>query len=213
MNCIIGNKIYLPILHLPNCLYMKNLNDINAGLHDLLEEPNKELLDYFRYIDSLAKSGQPTPYLNSSEIHAVIVLSRIFKYAKEYIYLFSGRLSEGIASHPIYLKELDGFLGRGGQLKVLLEEYLPNENTKLFNLLNLDKTLSRVDLKTHSFKLTSKETENQLHFCVADDCAYRLETNVKTYTASGSFNDRIKSGQLKDIFDEIYAHKSSEKHI
>lgn len=81
---------------------------------------DKNLNDYQNYIDNLSSTKSSEIFLNSSREHAVIIMSNIFKTAREEVLILAGDLFGGISNQKLYWVELIKFLNRGGKLNILL---------------------------------------------------------------------------------------------
>lgn len=166
--------------------------------------------NYLRYIQGLAKENSTESFVNSGPQHAAIVMSTIFKNAKNYIYLFSGNLNGDISNNEEYQKQLSGFLIRGGELKILLQKHSESSEPKIFNLFRFFSNVgSKISIKKHPYQIVDNNANKEVHFVVADDKMYRLENDTEKYLAVGSFNDISQSLSLKETFLDIYGDEKS----
>jgi hypothetical protein len=146
--------------------------------------------DYFDYVEALAKAQKDEVFYNSGPIHASIVMSRIFKYAKEELLIFSGGFSGAVSNDTSYLKSLDDFLQKENtKATVLVEDYESYKNSQVYSIFKKYKSsLGKVDIYQTNFKLIDQTTKNQVHFTLGDRRMLRLETNKDDYTARVNFN-------------------------
>ncbi len=172
----------------------------------------KNLTVYQRSIESLAENKDSMVFLNSGKEHAAIVMGNIFKHAKENVRIFAGNFNGAVSCNPYYQENLSNFLKRGGNLKILLQEYNKNKPPEIFNLFTSFDFFypENVDLKVSNATVVSDIDKNAVHFAIGDETMYRLENDTENYIAKGSFNDSEKSKYLIKIFDEIY-QDSTEK--
>lgn len=161
--------------------------------------------NYQRYINNLASTNSKESFVNSGPLHASVVMSTIFKHAKNYIFLYSGGLNEIISNNEEYQKQLGKFLIRGGKLKILIQNYDIAKEPKIFNLFRFFINIgSDITIKKHPYKLIDNNSNKEIHFLVSDDQMYRLENDVEKFLAVGSFNDPEQTLSLKENFNNIF---------
>jgi len=164
---------------------------------------------FIEKIEFLASNQVSEDFFNSGSNHALIVLKTIAKYAKNSIKILAGNLCTSISSDPEYLNHLKNFFLGGGKIQVLLCDF-ENGNDhfnkgiyKLFveykNSVELKKTNARFEI----------QEGNPIHFTVADNRMYRLETDVNGKVARGNFNDTKNSTILENAFDSVFNSEKS----
>jgi hypothetical protein len=168
---------------------------------------------YKSYIDDLSKNGKDTLFINSSASHASIVLSAIFKTAKNCIKMLSGNLAGDVSASLSYQNEIENYLDRGGSLEIILDNFSEENPPKILDLLKFHKSINpnKILLKSTSAKVF-KESENgksQVHFCVADDRMYRLEIDTNKYVAEGNFNNANEVANLTKTFEALKKHSTT----
>lgn len=176
-----------------------------------LDKLSPEQRKYAMDIQAIADGELDGIFMNSGVDHAKIVLATIFDKSKHELRIFAESLTSEVAKSGLYIDSLIGFLGRGGTLKVLVQENKLNENPYLkavfSHFVNINK--DKVILKTTKTTLKDNETKKPIHFTVGDDHIYRLEKDISVFKAFGSFKDNVYSKTLIDTFDDIFGNPSS----
>lgn len=170
--------------------------------------------DYSKYIKNLADNDESMLFQNSSPKHAAVVLANIFNKSKSELRIYAGDLC-GEVSHKnddallksAYINELTSFIDRGGNLKIILEEF--NEEllkTELYSKLNLYSAMypSKIKVKILSKNSKTDDFINKYHYTVGDNNKFRFENDTKKYIAVGSFNNIDVSKKLIDSFDLLF---------
>jgi hypothetical protein len=161
----------------------------------------KNLSDYKLAIEHLANTCDPYVFANSGQDHACIVMSNIFRTAKNHVNIFARDL-RGDVSKGEYLTSFENYLKTPGtSMSVLLEE-TPKPQSQAFEILKRHK---RDNVKVYLINAVAKAafTENGVlnHFTTADNRMFRFETDTEKYMAVCGFND---SGTVK-ILDERFS--------
>ncbi len=160
---------------------------------------------YKTYIKNLAESNSTEHFLNPGPQHAAVVLSNLFNTAEASVVLYSGNLNGEISKDTTYQSSVYNFLCRGGDLKILLEDYDNNSDAPMLKMLKSAKTNHyKVIAKKHPFFLEHKETQEKVHFAVADGKAYRYEHDTDNYLATGSFNNPENAMPLTQLFLDMF---------
>jgi len=166
---------------------------------------------YSETIESYASGSVDNEFFNSGDEHAMIVLSILVQYAKKSIYIYCGNLCSEVSNNQKYLDNLRAFFKRGGIAKIALCEldeskidskFLNKEIFKLFNEFS-----SQVSIKTTIKKVVENKTP--VHFTIADDKAYRLETDIICKKARGNFGSEKVVKVLEDIFWKVFNDPNS----
>ena len=149
--------------------------------------------DFRNMVSRLASLGENRIFLNSSEDHAVVVLSEMFKVAKSNIRIFAGCLYERVGDSPEYIQSLSDFIERGGAVKILLNNFNTEEGkkTNLFKRLAYYQEIGKsIEIRITDTKpyLTNDEEKKEVHFTIADEKAYRIETDIKQRAAACNFD-------------------------
>jgi len=159
---------------------------------------------YIDFVEKLASEGQDEIFFNSGPTHASIVMSRIFKYAKDSVRIFCGGFNGAVSNDDEYLKYLDDFLQKGGKLKVLVEEDLSKGQGKIFRVLRNHK--ANVEVYQTSSRVTMNNGTGQpqrIHFTVGDDKMLRIETGVEDYRAQVNFGNTGEARVFIDLFEKL----------
>lgn len=162
-------------------------------------------MNYRDYVESLAKDGgRNEMILNSGPIHAAIVMSRMFKYARKEVKMICGGFSGAVSNDEDYLSELEGFFKRKGTLKVLAEVDLSRSpKSKIYKILRqYSSQVTLLSVAPNRFRNT--ETSQPVHFAIGDEKMIRVETGTKDYTASVNFNNTEQAATLSELFEGVW---------
>lgn len=165
--------------------------------------------NYKDFVMALSISGENKTFLNSDEEHALEVLVRIFQIAQKEIRIFAGCLCHHVGNKQEYIIALSEFLERGGSLKILLNKF-DKEKAKASGLY---KRLAYY--KEKGYPVTVKESQahpyftedpdkKEIHFTVADNKAYRIETDIEKRTAECNFNNPNLAKDTTTFFDKLF---------
>ena len=185
-------------------LIENNLNNLN------------ELINYKFIIDNYAKNKENTSFSNSTNEHAAIVLSTIFKYAKKTICIF----------HENLIK--DTFIQLDTEMQENIEKFLENSNTKLEIALvndfkpNNENTIICSILNKYSDNVTLKKANSEFKirftkpddntkknnlrfFTIADERMFRIELSSKfKQQAICNFGNTVISKKYSDEFNKMF---------
>ena len=177
----------------------------NNNIEEILREKEKSELEFYRnYVDNLAKEKKDYQFPNSSQKHASIVMSTIFKHAKKQVYIYDDNLNGDIANYePDFYDNVENFLKNDGELKIVINNEI-NENTFIyFKLKEFKEKNYKVELKKpnknfiKAFLLKNEDKEDwYLYFTSADNRMIRIEKDNKYKFAFCNFNDSEKSEKL-----------------
>ena len=164
-----------------------------------------ELKNYQKLLEDSAHSGSKWPVFNEGKEHAAILMSIIFKYAQNYVFLYSCALSPEISKWDIYFETLKECIDRGVKVKLLLQspEAFDNENPSI-NIIQKNPDNVKILTKEQDKNLKRYLNEMDIHFAVSDDSRYRLEYNIKDRKAISSFNDPSVAKVLKNAFESVF---------
>ena len=158
---------------------------------------------YKKEIFDLAKSKTDQIFYNSSEKHAAIVHQAIAANAQKYICIYSSCLCTEISNNDEYCKYIDEFLSADKErfLHVVLTDYSCNlAQMPIARVLR--KYPRQVVIKKFGGSVVYNKKE--IHFTIADDRMFRLETDIEKHLAYGNFNAPENVATLKGLFDRIY---------
>lgn len=157
---------------------------------------------YKKEIFELAKNQEDKIFYNSSEKHAAIVHQAIASSAKKYICIYSSCLCTEISNNDEYCRYIDEFLSKDKErtIRIILTDYSCDFAQKPIAKV-LKKYPDQVSIK--KFEGSVVYNNQQIHFTIADDRMFRLETDIKQHLAYGNFNAPDNVMTLKTLFDKI----------
>lgn len=170
--------------------------------------------DYKEYIESLAAGAEPVEFYNSGPEHAAIVLSTIFKTAKQYVKVYcANMLSEAVSNSEDYRNALDEFLSRfsAAENQPRLQIIFTNPIEDAFRGAPIYKILckhrNKVDIRRMQEGMGGIKYKGiPAHFTCADNRMYRLETDIVNKKAFGNFNDPEGAEIINTVFDKWWSH-------
>lgn len=172
--------------------------------------------NYKDFVMALSIHGENKTFLNSDEDHALEVLVRIFQTAQEEVRIFAGCLCHHVGNKQEYIIALSEFLERGGSLKILLNKFNQEaaKSSGLYKRLAYYKEkgypIVVKDTKAHPF-LTSDPDKKEIHFTVADEKAYRIETDIEKRTAECNFNNPTLAKGMITFFDGLFVREDAHE--
>ncbi|MET0636679.1 MAG: hypothetical protein ABWZ25_11685 [Chitinophagaceae bacterium] len=179
----------------------------------------EDLNDYVDFLNLLAYNDEDKVFYNSGPFHAAAVMGTMFNNAKYNVQVFSGGFTGEVSDKEIYLSGLKGFLDRPGvKLDVIIQDKSRIKKGRIFQIfreypskVTLHFTDAKMRYSPSSDDDINPSPEQFLHFCIADQKMYRLETDIKNYRAECNFNDPNMAGILKNIFQQALSHNSTEE--
>lgn len=158
---------------------------------------------YKKEIFDLARRKSDQIFYNSSEKHAAIVHQAIAANAQKYICIYSSCLCTEISNNDEYCKYMDEFLSKDKErfVHIILTDY-SCDLTRMPIAKVLRKYPKQVVIKEFGGSVVHNEKE--IHFTIADDCMFRLETDIEKHLAYGNFNAPVNVETLKGLFDRIF---------
>lgn len=179
-----------------------------ASFDEILIETYKE------QIASYATHSENKEFYNSGEKHAIVVLNSIVNTAQKYINIYCGNMCTEVNNNDEYLANIRNFLSEGKSLNIILCD--TGEDDKCFRASKIFSVIkefpTNVCIKTTQKKVVGDEN-NPMHFTVADDIIYRLETDIINKKAKGNFNDRDTVKHLNNLFQQILNDPSSTQML
>lgn len=169
--------------------------------------------DYEIFISNLAAGGEDKVFLNSSAVHAAIVMKTLFKHSKKDVMVYAYNLNGEVSKDKAYQNEVRSFLERGGNLSVLVEDANSCVEGEMFQIINHYRFFhpDRVKVRASKVSIVDSITDNnlsketQIHFTISDDKGYRKEVDINNFLAQGNFNDPIEVQKLSSIFNTIFS--------
>ncbi|WP_146017827.1 hypothetical protein [Akkermansia muciniphila] len=127
---------------------------------------------------------------NSSSKHAIILFKNFFKEARSSIYIFCGKLSKTVYDDIHVIDAMRSALENGIDVKVIISQKKP------------ESTLFSELLRQYNKKINCLNAIVDInHFCVIDNCRYRLETDQEEKTAIACAYEENIGTKLSNIFN------------
>lgn len=172
--------------------------------------------EYKDFVKALSSSGENKTFLNCDEEHALEVLVKIFQTAQKEVRIFAGCLCHHVGNKQEYIIALSEFLERGGSLKILLNKYDEKEakTSGLFKRLAYYKEkkypIVIKESKAHPY-FTGDPDKKEIHFTVADEKSYRIETDIENRTAECNFNNPNLAKGITVFFDGLFVREDAKE--
>lgn len=172
-------------------------------------------MNYIQFIKKLSSENAHQVFFNSNNEKALSVFIELFERSRTEIKIYAGQLcNDEVSNDPKYIIAISNFIERGGRVRIILNNYDADRalNSPLFRRLALYKSEGKdIVVKSAKGRLVSTldDNKNEIHFCVADNISYRLETNINERTAQCDFNAPELSQALSDIYDSIFEKETS----
>lgn len=162
----------------------------------------KELKDYTEAVEYYASERIDNIFFNQGDAHALVVFVNIFNYSKEHILIAANNLNNDVTNDSKYIDAIKSFLNRKKTKLDILVTELSTSNNRLFEVLK--EYPSQVVIRNTEGKTFTNDKGEDVHFCVADNHMYRLETNIIQRKASCNFNDTHYCTKLKNLFYQAF---------
>ena len=166
---------------------------------------------YDEKIEDLAKNKTQERFFNTDANHAKVVLLNLMKYADNYVYIVCCSMCSDVSNNEKYIDAVEEFLKKdNSQLKVLFTNHSQDNfgNTEIAKKLKDYKNKEIRSLKDNN----NIQVDGKLiNFTVADDRAYRVETDVNERIAFGNFNDADNAIILRNKFNSLFNDTLSER--
>lgn len=172
---------------------------------------DKERVNYLRVLDRLAKEKSRATFNHEGADESALVMATIFKRAKEVVKIFAKDLNGDISSQEEYLNELRGFIDRGGEVKVLLQENANLLHSKALEMLKSYMTFNKQVTVFDTSESVVSETGEEIHFLVADKNMLRIESDIENYSGFATFNDPEIASKLDELFEKMYSKVSDKE--
>lgn len=180
------------------------------------EETNTidDLKKYREAIDILARKSEDFIFDHGGIEKSSIIMSTIFKYAKSCLRIYAGNLNGGISNQENYLNNLNDFIERGGEVKVLIQVINSTSPSKAYQLLDMYSGFNEnVKILPTDTELIDPRRHKSFHFTVGDNKMLRVETDTENYVGYASFNSPEIAKKLSDIFDKIFQQEIEQQKI
>lgn len=169
--------------------------------------------EYRKFVVSLSRynsgEGMNRTFLNSDEDKALAVLSELFRGANNIVRIFAGNLCEQVGTESEYIESLSDFIEKGGKVRIILNKYDDEKcrTSKLFARLAYYVSEGRdIIVKSTEVKpyYASDVERNEVHFTIADNKGYRIETDTQKRTARCNFNNPEEAKGVIAFFDDVF---------
>ncbi len=156
---------------------------------------------YKRRINLLAQSADDSIFDHSGVIYSSIILTTLVNYTKSHLRIVCENFGGHIKNDHNYLKAIERFIKRGGQLQIILTN-LRKEPPHFFRLIDSYNTQDNVDVKVfkNNHRIVEAPGKDIIHFTVGDSSKYRIEKDIYNYKGTASFNDPESAKLLIDVF-------------
>lgn len=189
---------------------------------------------YAELVDKLSFGRENKEISNGKPEHAVYLIARLFAVARSKVRLYSDHLKHAAhivpsdesskkidiyGAHEVISNAANFLLKEGTSLEIVVENDLANLATHpLVKALQKVQESGGFSNKVHIKKLTEEAHQALItakfdyHFMVADDNAYRIETdeNPINFKARANFNDTEYGSGLVRMFDSFHFENSKE---
>lgn len=170
-----------------------------------------ERINYLRVLDRLAKERSRATFNHEGADESALVMSTIFKRAKEVVKIFAKDLNGKISSQEEYLNELRGFIDRGGEVKVLLQKDANLLHSEALEMLKSYMTFNKKVTIFDTFESVVAESGREIHFLIADKEMLRIESDIENYSGFATFNDPEIASKLDGLFEKMYSKVSDKE--
>ncbi len=200
--------LFFVTLHTKRSYLQKQIN--MAVFNPFIEE-------YRNFVSSLAKGdGVNRVFMNSDEDKALVVLVELFKSAKNTVRIFAGSLYNCVGNRSEYVIALSEFIERGGELRILLNNYNEEfaKKSNLYKRLAYYKSQGKpVFIKTTNSRpyRTGDIEKKEVHFTIGDEKSYRIETDTEKRTAECNFNSPELAKTTADFFDMLFNREDAKE--
>lgn len=173
------------------------------------DNETRALREYLESVSHLAEGGLNLEFNNKGRFHAAIVMSTIFKYAKNNIKIFAHDFSGQICDSHLYRDAILNAIERKVQVKIIFESK-PNENSLCLKMLRELKDAGKdIEIKILTPDFLNKhfrpksQSERLSNFTVSDSVMFRYETDKETFKAFCNFDDKELSSVLNHNFNVL----------
>lgn len=171
---------------------------------------------YREYVRQLADTKTNKMFINSDDEHAIEVFINLFRNAQKELRIFAACLCNPVTNDPGYIKEISNFIDRDGKLFILLNDF-KKEKALEQNIMRRLAYYQSIGMPIH-IKATeakpyfeSDPQRKEIHFTIADNSGYRIETDIEKRTAKVNFNDEYLAQSYSDFFDKIFKDPQSKE--
>lgn len=163
---------------------------------------------YEEMVDDLARKKIDYDIPNGIPAHASVLISAMFKNAKNSMDIFCRELSNDVYNNNQLIDYAINFvIKEKGKIRVILERDLKQN---LFERPIIYKIASEIykekdkkrEVGSITVRVRGEDTSN--HFCIMDKSAYRLEKDKAQRTASANFGNIGIAKELTESFEKMF---------
>ena len=163
---------------------------------------------YQELVDKKADENSTNVFPNAGEIHAGIVMAKLFEKTEKSVNMVVGSFDGKVSDQPNYLEKLERCIDSKVSINIIFLQS-PNVQSKAYGLLR--------SKKSQGFPITFKSATDEVrqrlsstktglvHFSVFDDNKYRFEKDPNKYLAWVCFNDPQNAARLNSLFGGCFS--------
>ncbi|MDA0782267.1 MAG: hypothetical protein PQ612_07950 [Rickettsiales bacterium] len=184
---------------------------------------DNEVITYSSYeemVNDLAARGINKDISNSATSHASVLLSAMFKNAKNHVNIYCEKLSDEVYDNADLIENAISFTTkRKGQINIILEQSVGNDFLdrpliyKVGSALFRKKREGKSDEKKVGNLNVRTTSETSDHFTVMDNSAYREETDRLKRTAVANFGNHENAIKLHTRFNKMFENSNEALSI
>ncbi len=161
--------------------------------------PVSSLRAYSTDVERFFDDQSSTIISNKDREHAAILISTLFKKAREEILVFSRHLDSDFYRREDIARELMMAVDRGVRVRILIQEVILHDT----NQYKLITELKNAGVIINECKTGGRGGVSPINFTVVDCKAYRLERNRNTHEAFACANDPETAQRLIQLFQSF----------
>lgn len=164
---------------------------------DMCDTKQEELEAYRSNAEALLLAGSDAVIKNGTIEHASILMELFLKHARECVFVFCNKLSEGAYGSQVIQTAMRNALERGVRVSIICQH--KPESVNLISLMREFPDQAKIVLchpEDDEFTISQKN-----NFSVMDRKAFRFEPEHKQTKAFACMNDRHTSGYLHRLFE------------
>ena len=181
----------------------------------------KKHSDYLEAVEQLARDKVDWIFPNSSDEHAAIVISNIFRYSKDIVRIYDDTLNGDLTADfdSYFVEGMDHFFEQnaptGGRVELLIRDKVEPESELYKRMMFYKGKFGGVELRKASSEVVdafNSVLQADANFVLGDNCSYRLERLDKVSAAKEvrrkaicNFNGPDNIRPLIKIFDQYFS--------
>lgn len=166
---------------------------------------------YKKDLEQASESKENRLIFNDRAEKANIFMNVLLNHAKKSVKIYSNNLNNEVTSLNGFIESFEKVL-KNKDIKV---EILLNEETNNTNIKKLLDNYINENYNNYSRKLFNKDCikkvfDNDAHFIIIDEEAYRIEHDVVGYQAIGNFNNKEMCKGLINLYANLFSDTCSK---